>query len=66
MASVHTTTEAKSRLLASGATKTEAKKGIEFFFKKKKKLIWPRVAQKTEAKRLALWSRVCLNINLCE
>ena len=46
--------------MASGATKTEAKR-VSNFFLKKKKLIWPRVAQKTEAKRLALWPRVCLN-----
>jgi len=51
MASVHTTTEAKSRLLASGATKTEAKKGIEF--KKKKEAHMASGATKTEAKRVS-------------
>jgi len=63
---VHTRNEAKRVLLASGAAKTEAKRGSNL--KKKKKYIWPRVQRKpkpkeaymasgvvkTEAKRLGL------------
>ena len=39
----------------------DEREGFEFKNKNKKQLIWPRVAQKTEAKRWALWPRVRLN-----
>ena len=48
MASVHTRTEARSKLLASGATKTEAKRLSHFFLKKEAHMA--SGVPKTEAK----------------